>query len=1221
MIHRRAEFRRAAFVSVDGEEVKGVAQASDREVDDHHGGEAVPTSDVPPLPPDAAPITPGPAASSGDVLNGPVGAPAVLPDFRLLAKIGQGGFGSVWIAQNHHTADAVAIKFVPPQNRQIELAGLQMLRQRVREGQDHLLWTEYIGEANGFIYCVMDLADPVVEGPLFADRYEAMTLLRFMKQEGRIDPSEVVQIAGSMVKGLAFLQSVGLRHGDIKPANVLRVRGRWKLADYGMMGALETRARGGTKLYVPPEGPHGDRADQYAMGIVLHEMVFGHKPGKDPASAWPGSRLGLGLQRIFARLTDANPEKRFAHFKEVVAELEGLDRTSASARTSSEATCSHCGHPCSGQEEFCGQCGNDLWRPCPFCEHRGSITQRFCTQCRGPVLGYTTVREELGRAEAMLSEGRHREALQQTQGGLRDLCAEFDRDLARLVGGDAGRRRRCESVRHEVSARLSRIAAIAQELTNIDGQVAAAHASLDPQSLRELLRRITELVPKSRHYSSLHLEIPKLEARLAVRQLLGVFGHPDRAPQEHPVARLQAAIAALRRELPTEPEALVEAKAILQRLEGEVASRLRRRCEQAARWHLQEGRPLEALRWWRRAESRGLADVAMNAEIARVSGELRRSGFGAMVSEAEGLLSRSGGHRMLRRLSRNIAAIEPDHALVKTLRLEWMRRRRIDLLRRLATRAAASAARADFAATSPILGLAYQIAGRDEALRARVVELDNGLGARLRAIESLRASEETAVASGAFEAAAEAVRRAIQIVPDAPELAARLRNHEARVSASAVRRRRRRTIVMAIVPIVLALLTLGVIDAWTWWSARRAVEGAALDDFAPLSEREFSPMLLRGVLPDPYAGLDAEWTARWLEMYGALVTTPAESSDPSALASGVAQLVRMKSSGQIDEAWINARWRQWVEPRGSGSTTSLSPAVIEGILRGLAVDGFPEEWWTKVIDSAVPPPPSVMTSLTPSAADDWRSLQSAMEGLAKGGESARSDRLRSRSEEIAKAIGLWLDWRAGERRNCERSVTDQLRRLKASEWDWPGLNRDFATKCSALSQLDREETRWQFPLDLQADGRLEVSLPGGGTLQVRLVRLDGGVLALVAESQVSEAQWKSVMDPTHDWSSIGKSDAEEFARRIQPLRFLGLSFSPTLPSHAQWKAWRASVTDGPFDGDRGWEWVVDVDGRGWNQAARTGVGEDKLDRKPPSGDPQTTVRLFFLEQPATGQGP
>ncbi|MGA1399972.1 MAG: hypothetical protein ACO38P_06260, partial [Phycisphaerales bacterium] len=67
----------------------------------------------------------------------------------------------------------MAIKFIPPNSRDIELQGLQQLRQKVREGQDHLVWTEYIGESEGFIYCVMDLADPVVEGPLFADRYEA----------------------------------------------------------------------------------------------------------------------------------------------------------------------------------------------------------------------------------------------------------------------------------------------------------------------------------------------------------------------------------------------------------------------------------------------------------------------------------------------------------------------------------------------------------------------------------------------------------------------------------------------------------------------------------------------------------------------------------------------------------------------------------------------------------------------------------------------------------------------------------------------------------------------------------------------------------------------------------------------------------------------------------------------------------------------------------------
>lgn len=1184
--------------------------------------DGIPGSDLPPLQPDVAPPGPSPRPPSSPSAVGPADAPAVLPDFRLLAKIGEGGFGSVWLAQNHHSADAVAIKFIPPQNRQIELAGLQMLRQRVREGQDHLLWTEYIGEANGFIYCVMDLADPVVEGPLFADRYEALTLLRYMKQQGRLDLADALAVATSMAKGLAFLQSAGLRHGDIKPANVLRVRGRWKLADYGMMGGLEAKARGGTKAYLPPEGPHGERADQFAFGIVLHEMALGHRPTKDAVATWPSSRLGLGLQRIYARVTDPNPVKRYAHFKELVSELEAIQNAGApSSRAGAGSACPHCGHSVGSQEEFCGQCGVDLWRPCPFCEHRGSTTQRFCTQCRGPVLGYLTVREELERVEAMLSEGRHREALQQVQGPLKDLGAEFDRDLGRLVIGDSGRRRRSEAVRHEVSVKLSRLAAVAQELTNIDGQIAAAHASLDPQSLRELLRRTTELVPKSRHYASLHREIPKLEARLALRQTLGIFGNPDRAPQQHPINRLQGAIAAIRREMPTEPEALAEAQQIVQVLEAEVAARIRRRCEQAARWHLQEGRPLEALRWWRRAEARGTADDAMQREIARLAGDLRQQLLPGMVTEGTGLLSRAGGHRSLRRLARNIAAIDPEHALVKTLRPEWMRRRRIDLLRRLSSRAADSAARSDFASTSPMLTLAYRIAGRDETLRARVVELDNGLGARLRAIEKLRAAEDSAVTVGDFAAASEAVRRAIEIAPQAPDLAAHLDEYQSRLRTAAATRRRRRMILAAIVPLVAGLLGVALLDAWSWWSSRRSIQQANLQTMAAIAaeDRGFSPLLLGGLLPDPYGDVEQRWRELWRERFASV---SAVGGDPPLMAEAVAELLRMRSSGRPGiGSWAEEQWLLLIDPRGSAGPSSLPPPLIAAVVEVLAVGDAPAPWWQRLVAKGSP-----STSMSPpSTFADWRTLQAQLEAVASRGGAVPVETLRGWMTAIDAAISKWSTTRADLRRAIEEEVIRELRSTPTRRWDWRLLHDQSALKWSKIDEQDASEEPWRLPKDLQASGRVELTLSDGVSIPLRLARLEDGRLMLVAEAQIDLARWTSVMGESAEWPNIPRSSAEEFRGRIEArlreihetggLVYLGLTFAPAIPRREEWVAWRDSCDDP--NAVRPYEWVADED-QGRVQAVIVGpdVRQGELRRRSSSGDQDTGLRLFLLERVA-----
>lgn len=203
-------------------------------------------------------------------------------DFDILGVLGEGGMGSVFLAQERSLGRTVAIKVLRPDRAARPGSRERFHREaRIAAQLSHLgivpLYS--FGEVDGLWYFVMEY----VRGPSLAERLES---------EGRLPPGEVRRIMLAMAGALEHAHSRGVVHRDIKPANILmdETSDEPRLADFGISkfdGAPEqitlTGAIVGTPLFMSPEqsmdgGQVDARSDLYSLGAVAYAMLTGRAP-------------------------------------------------------------------------------------------------------------------------------------------------------------------------------------------------------------------------------------------------------------------------------------------------------------------------------------------------------------------------------------------------------------------------------------------------------------------------------------------------------------------------------------------------------------------------------------------------------------------------------------------------------------------------------------------------------------------------------------------------------------------------------------------------------------------------------------------------------------------------------------------------------------------------------------------------------------------------------
>ena len=255
-------------------------------------------------------------------------------DWRLDCEIGHGAYGVVYAAVNSK-GERAAVKVclretIGEERYERELRGARLYS--AIPPQDGLVRMLELAEEPWGFFAVMELADDEFgQGLSGSGTYRPKTLASVIAGEKALPLGECVKLGIALAKGLETLQRHHLLHRDIKPGNVIYVRGRPVLSDPGLV-VEESQAVSlvGTPGYVPPENFTDAAGDIYSLGLTLKAASFGRKIedlDKGPAlEADSGAKFFPAWWRILNKATDPTPSRRYQSAKALLKDLESLNR-------------------------------------------------------------------------------------------------------------------------------------------------------------------------------------------------------------------------------------------------------------------------------------------------------------------------------------------------------------------------------------------------------------------------------------------------------------------------------------------------------------------------------------------------------------------------------------------------------------------------------------------------------------------------------------------------------------------------------------------------------------------------------------------------------------------------------------------------------------------------------------------------------------------------------
>ena len=259
--------------------------------------------------------------------------------YRIIERVGRGGMGEVYRADDLKLGQPVALKFLP-ENVDTDPARLTQLHAEVRMARQvshpNVCRVYDVDEFEGHTFLSME----------YVDGEDLATLLRRI---GRFPQDRAIELARQICAGLAAAHDRGVVHRDLKPANImLDGNGRIRITDFGLAGAAGEALRAGTPAYMAPEQLAGNevtpRSDIYALGLVLYELFTGQRAldarniaelvaKREQAAITPPSAivrdLDQSIERVIFGCLEADPARRPASALRVAAALPGGDPLAA----------------------------------------------------------------------------------------------------------------------------------------------------------------------------------------------------------------------------------------------------------------------------------------------------------------------------------------------------------------------------------------------------------------------------------------------------------------------------------------------------------------------------------------------------------------------------------------------------------------------------------------------------------------------------------------------------------------------------------------------------------------------------------------------------------------------------------------------------------------------------------------------------------------------------
>jgi eukaryotic-like serine/threonine-protein kinase len=204
-------------------------------------------------------------------------APLVPEGYEILNRLGEGTYGEVWKARHVRTGVQVAVKFLRARTRaQLKSLGEEAKKLALLHADPRIVRLIDVEESTTPPYFVMDFAE---HGSLAA-----------RLEKGPLPPAEALAIFRQVVEAMAYVHAKGIRHCDLKPANILLdAADRPRIADFGQshLSVEPTATALGTFFYMAPEQAAAEkqipdpRWDVFGLGALLYAMLTGAPPRFD----------------------------------------------------------------------------------------------------------------------------------------------------------------------------------------------------------------------------------------------------------------------------------------------------------------------------------------------------------------------------------------------------------------------------------------------------------------------------------------------------------------------------------------------------------------------------------------------------------------------------------------------------------------------------------------------------------------------------------------------------------------------------------------------------------------------------------------------------------------------------------------------------------------------------------------------------------------------------